>query len=155
MLRTAVTMMVAVLAAACAQSAAMPQPHLDVSRSGEAIAIQTALVTDEGNQALKLFFSSATPTCEEIQAPSRRLASGEVSFTLTRSTWADGTSDWMVYYGGFTTNAPEGTEIEIDQLDATEGARSSGRIKAVLEGAREGDEIRIDGTFEAIGCGAE
>jgi hypothetical protein len=151
----AVTVVALTVGASTLAAVENPQPGLEVSQMGSAVAIQTALVVDQGAGSVKLFFSSATPSCAEILASSRRLASGEVSFELTGNTSSDGETRWMVYYAGFTTNAPEGTEIEVDQLDPAVGAKSAGRVKALLEGARDGDTLQVDGTFEAIGCGGK
>jgi len=131
-----------------------PQPGLEVSRGGEAIPIQTALVTDEGDGAVKLFFSSATPTCKEILAPMRSRASGEVSFELTRNTWADGSVQWMAYYNGNTAPAPEGSEVEAE-IDPAQGATSTGRIKVSFQGFKDDDVLEVDGTFAAVGCGGK
>jgi hypothetical protein len=156
---TAVTITLAatltVVGATTTWAAENPQPDLEVSRNGDTITIRTALVTDEGGDSVKLFFSSATPSCKEILASMRSIASGEVSFELTRTTWGDGSTQWMAYYDGNTEPAPEGTEVEVDQIDPTEGATSTGRIKALLRGFKEGDELQVDGNFSAIGCGGE
>jgi hypothetical protein len=145
----------AVVGASAAPAAENPQPDLEVSRNGETITIRTALATDEGGGSVKLFFSSATPTCEEVLASMRSLAAGEVSFELTRTTWGDGSTQWMAYYAANTEPAPEGTEIEVDRIDPTQGATSTGRIEARLRGFKESDELRVAGTFETIGCGGE
>jgi len=131
-----------------------PQPDLEVSRNGETVAIRTALVTDGGNNSVKLFFSSATPTCKEILAPMRVRAAGEVSFELTRNTSSGGRFQWMAYYNGNTAPASDGSEFVV-QIDPTRGATSTGTIKARLEGVREGDELQVGGTFKAIGCGSK
>lgn len=151
----AVTLLAMLTVATATGAAENPQPELKVSRNGEAISIQTALVTDEGDGSVKLFFSSATPSCKEILASMRNLAAGEVSFELTRTTWDDTTSQWMAYYHGNTEPAPEGTEVEADKIDSTVGATTTGRIKALLQGFKEGDKLQVDGTFKAMGCGGD
>lgn len=85
----------------------------------------------------------------------RMRAAGEVSFELTKVVSTNDSVEWMAYYNGNTAPPPEGTKIEVDRIDPTPGAKSTGRIEASIPGVKEGDELQVDGSFEVVGCGRE